>query len=99
MVDVKRELNSPPLLLTSSRVTPCLQKSSNNFTATSLDSFLFNDAKYYIKRCIQCQQTKKKSKTTTAEMQSVECPKSTWRKIAIDLVGPIMMRMNNINII
>ena len=47
-----------------------------------------NDAKDYIKRCIQCQQTNKKSKTTTAEMQSVECPKSTWRKIAIDLVGP-----------
>lgn len=28
-------------------------------------------------------------------MQSVECPKSTWRKIAIDLVGPIMMRKDN----
>lgn len=54
-----------------------------------------NDAKDYIKRCIQCQQTNKKSKTTTAEMQPVECPKSTWRKIAIDLVGPIMMRKDN----
>ncbi|CAG2249144.1 unnamed protein product [Mytilus edulis] len=46
------------------------------------------DAKDYIKRFMECQQTNKRTKTSTAEIQPAECPKRTWQTIAIDLVRP-----------
>ena len=46
------------------------------------------DLKEYIQRCQQCQQTNKKVKTTPTELQPVPIPKSTWKKIGIDLIGP-----------
>ncbi|CAG2210824.1 unnamed protein product [Mytilus edulis] len=46
------------------------------------------DVKHYIQHCEHCQSTNKKTKTTPTELQSVKIPNSTWKKIAIDLIGP-----------
>jgi transposase InsO family protein len=47
-----------------------------------------NDIKDYIRKCDECQKINKKTKTMPAEMQPVEIPNSTRKKIGIDLIGP-----------
>ena len=47
-----------------------------------------NDIKDYIKKCDDCQKTNKKTKTVPVELQPVQIPNSTWKKIGIDLIGP-----------
>ena len=47
-----------------------------------------SELKTYIKTCHQCQHTNKKVKTTPAELQPIPIPKSTWKKIGIDLIRP-----------
>jgi hypothetical protein len=44
-----------------------------------------NDIKDYIRKCDECQKINKKTKTMPAEMQPVEIPNSTRKKIGIDL--------------
>lgn len=46
---------------------------------------IVKDVREYVKKCDQCQKCNKKTKTTKLEMEPVP---PTWKKIAIDLIGP-----------
>jgi transposase InsO family protein len=47
-----------------------------------------NDIMDYIRKCDECQKSNMKTKIMPVEMQPVEIPKSTWKNIDIDLIGP-----------
>jgi hypothetical protein len=49
---------------------------------------IVKDVREYVKKCDQCQKCNKKTKTTKPEMEPVPVPPSTWKTIAIDLIGP-----------
>ena len=50
---------------------------------------MFKDISDFVKKCMQCQYTNKKTETTVPEMIPVPIEPIIWSKIGIDLKGPI----------
>lgn len=49
---------------------------------------IYKDVRNYDRNCDSCQISNKKHKTTKPEMEPITVPPSTWKKIAVDLIGP-----------